>query len=144
MAEEYRYTWPRKLTNGLMEAVLRLGFGPPGIWLLSVKGRRTGKTYETPVSLVERDGSRYLVSPYGERSWVRNARASGEVGLRRGRTRDARRIEEVPAADAVPVLKDYWHENAITRSFFEVGPEAPETALIAEAARHPVFRLVEA
>lgn len=144
MAKQYRYTWIRRLTNGLMETVLRLGFGPPGIWLLSVRGRKTGKTYETPVSLIERDGARYLISPYGERSWVKNARASGEVGLRRGRKRERLRIEEVVPAEAVPVLKDYWHENAITRSFFEVGPDAAEAALVAESSRHPVFRLSEA
>jgi deazaflavin-dependent oxidoreductase (nitroreductase family) len=141
MAKQYRYTWIRRLANGLMETMLRVGLGPPGIRLLSVKGRKTGKTYETPVSLVRRDGLRYLVSPYGERSWVKNARASGEVGLRRGRRRERLRIEEVMPADAVLVLKDYWHQNAITRSFFEVGPDAEEAALVAEAARHPVFRL---
>lgn len=142
MAREYRYTLIRRIGNGFMEAALRLGFGPPGIWLLSVKGRKTGRTYETPVSLIERDGSRYLVSPYGERAWVKNARAAGEVGLRRGRRRERQQIEELTPAEAVAVLNEYWHENAITRSFFEVGPDAPDDALVAEAARHPVFRLV--
>jgi deazaflavin-dependent oxidoreductase (nitroreductase family) len=142
MAKEYRYTLVRRLTNGLMKTVLRLGFGPPGIWLLSVKGRRTGRTYETPVSLVERDDTRYLVSPYGERSWVKNARMAGEVGLRRGRRRESKRIEELPPAEAVPVLREYVRENAIVKSFFEVKPDAPDDAFEVEARRHPVFRLV--
>ena len=30
MAKEYRYTMIRRIGNGLMEAALRLGFGPAG------------------------------------------------------------------------------------------------------------------
>ena len=143
MAKQYRYTLIRRLANRLMKRLVKLGFGTPKTHLLSVMGRRTGRTYETPVNLVERDGMRYVVSPYGERSWVRNARASGEVSLRRGRRNETLGVEEIPASEAVPVLRDYWQQNAITRSFFEVGPDAAHDAFLVEAQRHPVFRLTE-
>ena len=47
-------------------------------YVLAVRGRKSGKRYETPVSLIE-NGERWLVAPYGEVAWVRNARAAGEV-----------------------------------------------------------------
>jgi deazaflavin-dependent oxidoreductase (nitroreductase family) len=143
MVKAYQYTRVRRVTNGLMERVLKLGFGPPGIWLLTVKGRKTGQSYETPVSLVEQDGTRYLVSPYGERSWVKNARAAGEVRVKRGRRDEMVGIEELAAAEAAPVLREYLRANGIVKSFFEARPDSPDEAFAAEAQRHPVFRLVE-
>ena len=139
MAREYRYTPVRRFFNVLMEAALRAGIGPANSRLLMVRGRRTGKDYTTPVNLVLREGQAYLVSPYGERAWVKNARAEGEVTLRRGRTRERRRLEELGTKEALPVLADYWQQNAITRPFFDARPGAP--GFEGEAARHPVFRL---
>jgi deazaflavin-dependent oxidoreductase (nitroreductase family) len=140
MARQYRYTWLRRVGNGLMKAAVKQGFGPRKTWLLTVQGRKTGREYTTPVNLVERDGTRYLVSPYGERSWVQNARAAGEVTLRRGRRAGRFQIEELGPDDAAPVLADYWRRNAITRPFFEAGPDAGK-GFLAEGRRHPVFRL---
>ena len=91
--------------------------------------------------LVEGDGRRWLVSPYGDVQWVRNARANAEVVLaRRGRT-ETLRAEEVDAATAAPALRTYLRSARVTRPFFDVGPDAPEEAFAAEAPRHPVFRL---
>ena len=37
-------------------------------------GRKTGRSYETPVVAVEHDGSVYIALPYGERTdWLKNA-----------------------------------------------------------------------
>ncbi len=52
--------------------------------LLRVRGRKTGLPRTTPVSLIEHEGRRWLVAPYGEVGWVRNARAAGEAELLRG------------------------------------------------------------
>jgi deazaflavin-dependent oxidoreductase (nitroreductase family) len=125
-----------------MEAALNLGVGPSNSRLLTVRGRRTGKEYTTPVNLVVRQGQTYLVSPYGERAWVRNARAAGRVSLARGRKQQTLRIEELSAPEAAPVLGDYWQQNPITRPFFDADPG--DDAFEREAARHPVFRLHEA
>jgi hypothetical protein len=67
-----------------------------------VPGRKSGRTYSTPVILIE-NGQRWLVAPYGEVSWVRNARAAGQVTLSRGRRREEIKISEVgPPFDASP------------------------------------------
>ena len=94
------------------------------------------------MSLVELEGGRFAVAPYGERSWVKNARAAGRVELRRGRKREAARVEELSAPAAVPVLREYYRRGLVTRPFFAVNLESPDEAWLAEAPRHPVFKLV--
>jgi hypothetical protein len=92
--------------------------------------------------LVDDGRHRWLVAPYGEVGWVRNARAAGEVTLRRGRRAETVAIVEVVPAEAAPVLKRYVSEVPITRPYFDVTPASDLAAFAAEAARHPVFRLV--
>ena len=124
-----------------MAAMLRRGLGPPGIWLLTTRGRKSGQPRTTPVSLVEVDGTRYLVSPYGTPAWVHNARAAGEVTLQRGKRTDTVPIEELGPEAAAPVLKRYVEHERIVRPWFDAKPDAPAKAFVAEAPRHPVFRL---
>ena len=81
MAKQYEVTGQVRLFNRLMEFMIRLGIAPKPMYVLTVKGRKSGKAYSTPVSLVEQDGKRWLVSPYGQVNWVKNARAAGEVQL---------------------------------------------------------------
>jgi deazaflavin-dependent oxidoreductase (nitroreductase family) len=60
----------------------------PGFGAVCHRGRRSGRSYRTPVKLF-RHGDRYLISlPYGPDSdWVRNVVAAGGCELRtRGRT----------------------------------------------------------
>jgi hypothetical protein len=94
------------------------------------------------VTLVEEGPCRWLVAPYGERSWVKNARAAGLVELRRGRKTERLHVDEVPPAERAPILRHYLRQVPFTREFFDVGPEAPIESFAAEAHRHPVFRLV--
>lgn len=86
-------------------------------------------------------GDRYLVAPYGDRNWVRNARAAGWVELRRGRRRERLTVEELAPAEAVPVLRRYYELGRVTRPFFDVTLESSADEWLAEAPRHPVFRL---
>jgi len=109
---------------------------------LTVRGRKSGRAYSTPVILVE-DGERWLVAPYGEVGWVRNARASGEVAISRGGHSETLRIEEAPPQQAAPVLKRYLGAAAVVRPFFDVTPDSSLEEFEAEAPRHPVFRLIE-
>lgn len=141
MAKTYRVTPMLRLFNGIMKRLLPLGIAPPGMYLLTVRGRKTGKLYSTPVSPVEEGGKRWLVSPYGEQSWVRNARAAGEVTLRRGGTTETLRITELSPEESAPILKRYVNREKITQPYFDVAPDAPLEAFVAEAPRHPVFLL---
>jgi hypothetical protein len=54
-----------------------VGLGPGRTSLLTVRGRRSGRLYATPMTLVVEDGRRWLVAPYGAVNWVRNARDAG-------------------------------------------------------------------
>lgn len=142
MAKPYRLTRGRRLVNTLMRELLRFGLAPKTTYLLTVPGWRTGGPRSTPVIPVEEDGRRWLVSPYGEVGWVRNARAAGRATLSRGRRSETLDIIELNANEAGPVLKRYVASVPITRPFFDAGPDAPIQAFIVEASRHPVFRLL--
>jgi deazaflavin-dependent oxidoreductase (nitroreductase family) len=133
---------PRVLINAVVTPLVLLGVGPRDTYLLSVPGRRTGRMYRTPVTLLRRDGQRWLVAPYGERNWVRNARASGSVELRRGRRTERVRLEDVPPADRAEILQAYLHRVPFTRDLFDASPDSPVETFEAEAHRHPVFRIL--
>lgn len=142
MAATYRPGFVRRLANIFIRALLRLDlFLPPTYQLLTVTGRKTGRAYSTPVILVQEGGERWLVSPYGEVRWARNARAAGRVTLSRGRRSETVRSEELDPATAAPVLKLYIARVPITRPYFDVTPESPLEAFAAEAPCHPVFRI---
>ena len=131
----------RRALNAAMTAALRRGLGPPHVALLETRGRRSGTVRTTPVSLVEGDDERFLVSPYGTPAWVLNARAAGEVTLRKGRRAETLPITELGARDAAPVLRRYVAQERIVRPWFDAKPEDADDAFAAEAQRHPVFRL---
>jgi len=125
-----------------MTFALRKGIGPPGIYLLTVPGRKTGTPWTTPVAPLEDGADRWLVAAYGQVSWVRNARAAGRVTLQRGRATESLAITELEPAQAAPVLKRYLAEHPRSvGAYFEAGKDSPIADFEAEAARHPVFRL---
>jgi deazaflavin-dependent oxidoreductase (nitroreductase family) len=78
----------------------------PGFGIVIHVGRRSGRTYKTPVN-VFRDGARYVFAlTYGaESDWVRNVLAAGGCRLKtRGRTielRDPQRFDD-PSRKLVP------------------------------------------
>ncbi len=123
------------------DAPVAARLGPPGIWLLTTRGRRTGKPHTTPVSLVEDEAGRYLVAPYGTSAWVFNARAAGSVTVRRGRRSQTLPITELGAAESAPVLQRYVRRERVVRPWFDAPHDGPVEAFAAEADRHPVFRL---
>jgi deazaflavin-dependent oxidoreductase (nitroreductase family) len=144
VAASFRHTPLRRLGDVLIAPLARLGLAGRRTHVLTVRGRRTGVPHSTPVQLVFLDGQRWLVAPYGERQWVTNARAAGEVELTRRRHTTRYAIEEVGAAEAAPVLRQYLRSTPIVRSYFDADRNAPLEAFAAEAGRHPVFRLRDA
>ena len=141
MPKTYHLGPARRAVNAVMSAFVRAGLGPRRTHLLTVTGRTTGRRYTTPVSLVERDGERWLVAPYGEVSWVRNARAAGVVIVRRGRRVERLAVGEVHADVAGPVLREYVRRESVVRPFVGPGPDDPVEAFVAIAPQHPVFAL---
>lgn len=141
MPKPYRRSPSRRALNSLVRPLARLGLTGPRTHVLTVPGRRTGRPWSTPVSLVELEGERYLVAPYGERNWVKNARVAGHVELRRGRRMERAAVEELAGERAVRVLRRYYASTPFTRRFFEVDLDAPREEWLAAAPGHPVFRL---
>jgi hypothetical protein len=124
----------------VVRPLAKRGLAGRHVYVLAVRGRNTGRRYETPVTLIE-DGDRWLVAPYGEVNWVRNARAAGEVELTRARRAETLRIEEAAAEQAAPVLERYLKAVAVVRPFFDVNLDSSIEEFTREAPRHPVFRL---
>lgn len=141
MAKTYEVTPEVRFINNLMQLLLRLGLAPKHTYLLTVKGRKSGREYSTPVTLVEEGGQRWLVAPYGEVNWVHNARAAGRVTLRRGRRSETVSITELGPAESAPVLKKYVKAVSVVQPYFEARPDAPLEEFAREASRHPVFLL---
>ncbi len=139
MARTYKLTGIRRIGNRFMSFLARRGMGPKQTVILTVRGRKSGKAYSTPVSLVQADGQRWLVAPYGEVSWVKNARAAGEVTLTRGKTVETVRVAEVEPDARGPILKQYVQMEPIVRPYFDASVDAPIEEFSAEAGRHPVF-----
>jgi deazaflavin-dependent oxidoreductase (nitroreductase family) len=113
--------------------------GPKNNYMLTATGRNTGLPRSTPVSLVVEGQQRWLVAPYGDVAWVRNARAAGRVTLARGKQSEVVSITELESAESAPVLKTYITNVGVTRSYFDVRPDSSLEAFAAEAPRHPVF-----
>jgi deazaflavin-dependent oxidoreductase (nitroreductase family) len=142
MAATYEKTAVRRLGNVFIAPLARLGLAGKRTHVLTVPGRRSGRRYSTPVQLVLGDEASWLVAPYGEREWVKNARAAGRVDLTRAGRTTSYRVEEVGPEEAAPVLREYLRTTPIVKPYFDVDAADPLEAFAAEASRHPVFRLV--
>jgi deazaflavin-dependent oxidoreductase (nitroreductase family) len=142
MARAYRLGVTRRIVNGIIRTLLRMGWGPARTYLLVTRGRTTGRLYRTPVTLVEQRPRRWLVAPYGEVGWVRNARAAGSVTLERGRRTETLRLAELGPRESARILQRYVREVPITRPYFDVTPDSSLDDFAAEAPRHPVFELL--
>jgi deazaflavin-dependent oxidoreductase (nitroreductase family) len=137
--KKYRKRWADRVGDAVFRAFATIGVGPAS--LLTTTGRRSGRMQSTPVIPIEHGGHRWLVSPYGEVSWLLNARASGHVDLRRGHKRGSYTIREVSAVEAGPILKQYISVASATRPYFRADMAAPESEFVAEAILHPVLEL---
>ena len=125
----------------MTRTLTRLGVIPRS-YVLTTVGRRSGQERRNPVTVVELDGKRWLVAPYGVMPWVLNARASGEVRLTRRFTTARFTVREVGPEEAGPVLKEYVTVASVPRPYFVATVDDPADAFAREAARHPVLELV--
>ena len=118
------------------------GLGPRDYYLLQVRGRKTGRVFATPVSLVELQGTPFLVASRGRTQWVRNAEAAGHVTLKRGSSSRRFRLRAVPDADKPPVLRAYLDRfRPAVQRYFPVPAGSPAEAFVEISERYPVFEL---
>lgn len=143
MTKIFHRTLIDRLNDAIITTLLRAGVKLGTASLLTVRGRTSGQPHTVPVLLVEQDGQRWLVAPYGAVQWVHNIRAAGKATLTRGRHTEAISVTELSAAEAAPVLKRYLavQHAADVRSSFEATEGSPLEAFEREATRHPVFQI---
>ena len=131
--------------NRAFGALVGMGLGPRDYYLLQVRGRKSGRVYGTPVSLVSLHGVRFLVAPRGRTQWVRNAEVSNEIALKRGSSHRRFRLRALADADKPPVLSTYLDRyRSVVQRYFPLPAGAPTHAFAAIAARYPVFELLVA
>jgi deazaflavin-dependent oxidoreductase (nitroreductase family) len=127
------------LTKTLLRAGVKLvGFGTP-TYLLTVRGRKSGQPRTTPVSPIEREGKRYLMTPYGVVDWVRNLRAAGEATLTRGRRTEQIHVQELSGSEASLILQAFIESGHPIGRFFGVPRGASHEDFEQLALSHPVF-----
>lgn len=129
--------------NRVFGFLVGIGIGPKFIYLLQVRGRKTGRIYSTPVNLMEMDGKRILVAPRGRTQWVRNAEAMGEITLKRGSFRQSFGLHSIADGDKLEFLKTYLdrYPGAVQR-YFPIQAGSPAEAFRGLAGNYPVFELV--
>lgn len=140
----HRVSRSQRVANAVLLRLLHRGRGPAFMQLLTVRGRASGRLRTTPVVPVVDGGRRWVVSPFGDVEWVRNARVAGRIELGRGDARTEYVLREVDAAEATPVLRAYLSmpSERFVRRDFDVTATSDDAAIAAEAPRHPVFALV--
>jgi F420H(2)-dependent quinone reductase len=84
MAKTYQAPMYVRVANILTLTLLRAGLPLVGaghypMYLLTVRGRKSGLPRTVPIAIWERNGKRYVGSVYGIVDWVRNLRAAGEA-----------------------------------------------------------------
>ena len=146
MANKSQIPWFLPLANKMVKALMRVGVKLTGpgkcpMYLMTVRGRKSGQPRTTPIAVVEQNGERYLLTPYGAVDWVRNLRAAGEATFTRGRRPEQIRAMELPQDEAGLVMKRFIETgNPIIRLFGITNDIAPED-IERLAANHPVFIL---
>lgn len=132
-----------RLFNRVFGLLLRLGLGLGHNYVLDVTGRKSGRTFSTPVNLLEHEGRRFLVAPRGRTQWVRNAQARGRVTLRRGRWSHAFALREVAEQERPDLLKAYLDRFRLTvQRYFPVAAGSPAAAFVPIVSHYPVFELI--
>ena len=139
-----------RVANTLTITLLRAGFPlvGPGLvvgnyrmYLLTVRGRKSGLPRTVPIAIMERDGKRYLGSPYGIVDWVRNLRAAGEAILTRKRRSETVKAQEVPPGEAAPILREEIKAGNPFIRYYGVTADSSFEEFEHAAITHPLFVL---
>lgn len=111
-------------------------FNPQLVATLEVAGRATGRVRPTSIVVLEHDGERYLLAPFGDTDWALNLRATGCGRLVRR--------DEVEEFTAVEVLPDERPEliAAYLQRFGRMPKVADSFERLPDPADHPTFRIV--
>lgn len=139
-----------RLGNALTLTLLRAGvklrgpfllFGNYPMYLFTVRGRKSGLPRTVALAIIQRDGKRYVGSPYGIVDWVRNLRVVREATLTRGRRSETVTATELPQGEAARVLRaDVKGGNPFARGYGVTADSSLEEFEHAVGS-HPLFVL---
>jgi deazaflavin-dependent oxidoreductase (nitroreductase family) len=148
MAKTFQLPMHVRAANVLIVTLLRAGvklvgpflfFGNYPMYLLTVRGRKSGQPRTVPLAIMERNGKRYVGSPYGIVDWVRNLRAAGEAMLTRGRRSETVKATELPPSEAALVLREEVKGGNPFIRYFGVTPDSSREEFERAAVSHPLF-----
>jgi len=134
--------------NAIAKPLLAAGVPLAFNGLLTVPGRKTGKSRTTALAIVDVDGRRWVWSPWGEVHWVRNLRAAGRATIT-----FRRREEEVRAVELDPEQRIAFFRDTLTPIalrirggmwFIRVFDGVDLSDPVAAAKDRPVFELSSA
>src|SRR5436309_12544476 len=130
------------LTTTLLRAGFKLvGPGKYPMYLLTVRGRKSGLPRTVPIVIIQQNGMRYLASPYGIVDWIRYLRAAGEAILTRGRRTETVNARELPTGEAALLLQEETKGgNPFTRPYGVTADSSIEEFERAVVS-HPMFVL---
>jgi deazaflavin-dependent oxidoreductase (nitroreductase family) len=135
-----------RMANVMTSTMLRMGIkltgpGKSPMYLITVRGRKSGLPRTTPIATLEKGGQRYILTPYGVVDWVRNLRAAGTANLTRGHRTDEVRAIELPPEEASRILKDFIESGNPIARYFGLPAGSPQKDFDQLATTHPVFML---
>ena len=130
------------LTTTLLRAGVKLvGLGNYPMYLLTVRGRKSGQPRTVSIAIIERNGQRYLGAPFGVVDWVRNLRAAREAILTRGRRSETVNAIELPPREAALVLREEINGGNPFARYFGVTVDSSLEEFERATVSHPLFVL---
>jgi deazaflavin-dependent oxidoreductase (nitroreductase family) len=138
--------WANLLITPLLRAGVKLtGPGHYPLYLLTVRGRKSGQPRTFPIALMEQQGKRYLAATYGIGDWVYNLRKAQEAMLTRGRRTETVTARELPKREAALVLRVEIQRTPLARSmaarFYGITADTPLEQCERAMLTHPIFVL---
>jgi deazaflavin-dependent oxidoreductase (nitroreductase family) len=128
------------MTTTLLRAGVKLkGYGKYPMYLLTVRGRKSGLPRTVPIAIWEHNGKRYVGSVYGIVDWVRNLRAAGEAVLTRGRRSETVKVIELPKGEAALVLREDIKGGNPFAQYYGVTAGSSLEEFERAVLTHPVF-----
>jgi len=119
-----RPSWPARAIGG---RAARL-FQPAVVHSLTVPGRVSGRGRTVPVAVLDHEGTRYLISAYGDTEWSRNLRAAGHARLRGRRQTQYIDTLEIPVEERPPLIAEYLRQYGglpTVQRTFDALPDPP-------------------
>ncbi len=146
MAKTYQAPLFVRVGNVLTTTLLRAGFKLVGLgnypmYLLTVRGRTSGQPRTVSIAIIERNGKRYLGSPFGVVAWVRNLRAAGEATLTRGRRSETVNARELPKGEAALLLREEIKGDNPFARYYGVTADSSLEEFERAVLTHPLFVL---